>query len=283
MPGLTVPMKPLCDATFVAQGKKLPVNWSQPTGAAGDQYVQAFAENERNVPPEPGCYFTPASTNKYHVDQCKDVGGKMKTFCHAMLDGFQKALDMWRLQAKFKDLKIAACSAIGAPGCLDGPELESHIKNFSIPAAQGNEQKWRDAVAKGLSQCFADWQKGVSVPGLPWYPAYVAFPLAQTPPMPNVPMPLASCPSPGLAKMQPPALKQAMKDAFSLDDPDDQFGAAAQSIGTAVSSAFMAWLPMQQVMLVMGKGPVPTFAPPIVPLGPVVMGDNIAVPGHLMA
>jgi hypothetical protein len=33
----------------------------------------------------------------------------------------------------------------------------------------------------------------------------------------------------------------------------------------------------------MGSGPVPTYAPPYVPVGPVVMGDNIATPGHLMA
>jgi hypothetical protein len=43
------------------------------------------------------------------------------------------------------------------------------------------------------------------------------------------------------------------------------------------------WLPQQQVMLVMGKGPIPTFAPPFVPVGPVMGGDNIAVPGHLMS
>ena len=41
------------------------------------------------------------------------------------------------------------------------------------------------------------------------------------------------------------------------------------------------WLPQQQIMLVMGKGPVPTYAPPYVPVGPVIGGDNIAAPGHL--
>ena len=34
---------------------------------------------------------------------------------------------------------------------------------------------------------------------------------------------------------------------------------------------------------VLGKGPIPTFAPPFVPVGPVMGGDNIAAPGHLMA
>jgi hypothetical protein len=37
------------------------------------------------------------------------------------------------------------------------------------------------------------------------------------------------------------------------------------------------------VTLLMGKGPVPSFAPPFVPVGPVVAGDNISQPGHALA
>ena len=57
--------------------------------------------------------------------------------------------------------------------------------------------------------------------------------------------------------------------------------AAFEAIGTVIALAFLMWLPQQQVMLVMGKGPVPTYAPPYVPVGPVIGGDNIAAPGHL--
>jgi len=285
-------MNPLCDVTFVAQMKKLPRgnDYKAPNHGVqkqdcngGDMYSNAFSTSEHMGIPEPMCYFWAQSTNTYHVDTCKEIGGLFKDFAHAMLDGFKTAVDMWRLQAKFKDLKVMSVSAIGAPGCLDGPKLESNIKNFSLPAASGNEKDWRDAVAKGLSDCWYEWQSKVTVPGLPWYPAFAAFPGPMAPPMPNVPTPLIACPSPGMAKMTPSALKSAMCDNYSLDDPDDQFGALAQSIGTAVATAFLAWLPTQQVMLVMGKGPIPTFAPPYVPVGPVVAGDNIAVPGHLAA
>jgi hypothetical protein len=31
----------------------------------------------------------------------------------------------------------------------------------------------------------------------------------------------------------------------------------------------------------MGKGQIPTFAPPYVPVGPVVGGDVLSIPGHL--
>lgn len=282
MPPLSVPMKPICDVTFVGQMKKLPVDWKQPQGdPAGPQYRDAFPPAEHMSVPEPACYFWSQSTNKYHVDSSKEIGTKFKDFCHKMLDGFKSAVDMWRLQAMFQNLKILGPTALGTPGCLKGPALEPFIKNLSLPAATGNLAHWRDAVAKGLSSSWKDWQDQVTVPGLPWYPAFAAFPGPMGAPMPNIPMPLITCPSPGMAKMATPMLKKAICGNFSLDDPDKQFEAAAMSIATAISAAFMAWLPAQQIMLVQGMGPIPTFAPPIVPVGPVLNGMNIPAPNLL--
>jgi hypothetical protein len=157
------------------------------------------------------------------------------------------------------------------------------IKTFSRPAAMNHEKKWRDAIAKGLSDCWKSWQDGVSVPGLPFYPAFACFPGPMAAPMPNVPFPMLSCPSPGQGQMTPGALAQAMNGHFSGNDPNNQFGALSKAIGTAVSAAFMTWLPLQMVNGVMAKGPVPTFSPAWTPVGPVVMGDNIPTPGHLAA
>ena len=76
------------------------------------------------------------------------------------------------------------------------PELESDIKNAPMVASfDGNKKKHRDAVAKGVSKCYKDWQDQVTVPGLPWYPAFAAFPGPMAPPMPNIPVPLIACPS----------------------------------------------------------------------------------------
>ena len=41
------------------------------------------------------------------------------------------------------------------------------------------------------------------------------------------------------------------------------------------------WLPQQMVVKVLGKGPVPTYKPPYVPVGPVVGGEVIEAPGCL--
>jgi len=216
------------------------------------------------------------------------IGKAFKDFHDAMIDAVQFAHQMWKLQAKFQNLKIMAIAAIGTPGCLDGPELESSIKQApSCAAFTGNMAKHRDAVAKGASKAFKNWQDQVTVPGLPWYPAFAAFPGPMAPPMPNIPMPLICCIS---AKMTdiilPDTMTKEMDDALDgglkNKDPEKQYHALHDAIATVLALAFLMWLPSQQVMLVLGKGPIPTFAPPFVPVGPVMAGDNIAIPGHLM-
>jgi hypothetical protein len=227
--------------------------------------------------------------NKYHQESCDKIGKAYKDFHDSMIDAVGFAHNMWKLQAKFKDLKINAVTALGTPGCLDGPELESLIKNAPMCASfTGNMAKHRDAVAAGVSKCFKKWQDKVMVPGLPWYPAFAAFPGPMAPPMPNIPMPLITCPSAMMTEIcMPTSMAKAMDDALDgglkQKDKTKQFEALHDAIATVLSLAFLMWLPQQQVMLVMGKGPIPTFAPPFVPVGPVLMGDNLPIPGHLMA
>ena len=283
-------------AKFASHGLKLPTSdsWEQPSGdPAAQQYADGLKESNENIAGPPTClpipFFQPQNMNKQHQDSCNQIGNDFKAFHDKMLDAVKYSHSMWKLQAKFKDLKVMAVSAIGAPGCLDGPELESNIKMSPGTAAMiGNEAKYRDAVAKGVSKCFKAWQDKVTVPGLPWYPAFAAFPGPQAPPMPNVPMPLITCISAKMTDITVPGtMRDAMIDAFDQGlkdkDPDKQHEALFDAIDVVLCLAFMIWLASQQVMLVLGKGPIPTFAPPYVPVGPVVAGDNIAIPGHLMA
>lgn len=289
------PVKMMAHAKFASHSLKLPTSdsWQQPSGDPdAPQYGDAIKPEEKvAIPKVIPPYFTPQNAHKYHQDSCNDVGGKLKQFVEDMLDAVAFAHQMWKLQAKFKDLKVNAVIALGTPGCLDGPELESLIKSAPTAAshmATQNGPKWVDAVAKGVSKCFKSWQGKVMVPGLPWYPAFAAFPGPMAPPVPNVPMPLIACPSAMMADITVPnklagAMGDALDSGIKNDDPDKQFEAVFDAIGTALAMAFLMWLPQQQIMLVMGKGQIPTFAPPYVPVGPVLMGDNIPTPGHLMA
>ena len=224
---------------------------------------------------------------KYHVKTTDKIGKDFQEFMDKMLDAVQNAHSMWKLQCKFKDLKVMAVVAIGTPGCLQGPELESNIKNLAGPMS-GNMGKYRDAVAKGVSGCFKKWQDKVMIPGMPLYPAFAAFPGPMAPPMPGVPIPLIACPSAMCTEIfAPDSMKKAMISALDggmkQKDPEKHHEALFEAIATALSLGFLIWTAAQMVNLVLGKGPIPTFAPPYVPVGPVMNGDNLAIPGHLMA
>ena len=271
---------------------KLPNSkWEQPSGDHPSKaYGQCISASEqiaipKTIPP----VFMPTNPNKYHQDSCDEVGQAFKDFHDAMIDAVQFSHNMWKLQAKFSGLIVNSVTALGTPGCLGGSDLESNIKNAPMVAAfTGNKAKYRDAVAKGVSKCFKDWQGQVMVPGLPWYPAFAAFPGPMAPPMPNVPMPLIACVSAMMSAIVAPMtmaseMGNALDGGLKQDDPDKQYEALFDGIATVLSMAFLMWLPQQQVMLVMGKGQIPTFAPPFVPVGPVLGGDNIGAPGHLMA
>lgn len=289
MPGFTLPLNPLADGLFPLQMKQIPIDWKQPQGKdEQDHYVKAFDRSElaSGGPPHPGPYYFNATPNKYHADAAKEVSKWHKDFVHTALDKIKQAVDTWKVKAKFKDLKVMALSAIGTPGCLDGPNIKNEPSFSSWIGAQKNEKAYIKAVIDGFSKQWMDWADNVMVPGLPWYPAFVAFPGPQAAPMPNVPMPLITCPSPKMASMAvPQQIKSAMVDALDSgvkkEDKDKQHEAIFEVIATPVATAFTVWLASQQVMNVLGKGPIPSFAPPFVPVGPVVMGDNVAVPGHL--
>lgn len=291
MPGLNC-IKILGNLKFLSHGLKLPVDFKHPqTYPESEQYPKAFKASDmmaipKLIPP----WFLPAEIpNKYYQDTCDKIGGNFKDFHDTMLDAVTFAHNMWKLQARFQNLKIMAVSAIGTPGCLTGPELEPFIKMFPPAAAMiGNMAKHRDAVAKGVSTCFKRWQDQVTVPGLPWYPAFAAFPGPMAPPMPNVPTPLIACPSAMMSEIvSPMSMKTEMDNALDAGmkqkDTDHQYEALHDAIATVLALAFLTWLPAQQVMLVLGMGQIPTFAPPVVPVGPVLNGQNLPIPGHLMS
>ena len=282
-------MKPLGGVKFLSHNLKLPAQFKAASGdPAKAHYDKAWKDEDKiAVPQLIPPWFQPAEqNNKYYQDSCDKIGQNFKDFHDAMIDAIGFAHNMWKLQAKFQNIQVMAVSAIGSPGCLDGPELESNIKNAPMVAAfTGNKAKHRDAVAKGVSKCFKDWQGQVTVPGLPWYPAFAAFPGPMAPPMPNVPTPMIACVSAKITSItMPNDMKSAMDDALDGGlkdkDPEKQYEALHDAIATVCAAGFAIWV-AAQTQIVMGKGPIPTFAPPYVPVGPVVGGDVLSIPGHL--
>jgi hypothetical protein len=291
MPPLTL-LKPIGNLIFLSKMYKLPV--ATATSSGGDKgWTDAYHKDRKDqdmggVPQTIPPWFMPQKMGfKPHQKSCDETGKNFKDFHDTMIDAVDYALTQWRLAAKLQNLKVNALTALGTPGCLNGDPLESNIKGF--PAVNSMTQNGKDhaaAVAKGISDCFKKWQDQVMVPGLPWYPAFVAFPGPQTPPMPNIPTPLIACVSPMMTQIiLPTSMASAMDDALPQKlkdmDPEKHYEGLHLAIATVVSMGFIIWLAAQQVMCVLGSGPVPTFAPPFVPVGPVVMGQNNPMPNHM--
>ena len=199
-----------------------------------------------------------------------------------LLEAVRFAHGLWRQQARFQNVFINGVVAMGGPGCLDGPALEPLIRMApGVAGEQGNARALLDAVAQGVSTCFGAWQHGVSVPGLPWYPTFAAVAAPVAPLTANIPTPLVVCNSPQSGMLGHQMLKgqivAALPAALRVAQVDTCVGALAQSVATY----FATWIAMQQVVGVLGQGPVPSFAPPTIPVGPVVGGSVIPTPGHL--
>ena len=271
----------LGDLLVTAYMKPIPLDWCQPrddtSGTPGARYADAFAANELAAMPDPMCYFKTASVNKYHVDAAKQVGSDMKDFVKNALDQVKTAIDMWRVQVKPKSsIKIMACCGLGAPGAFDCPGLKDSF------AAWTDTDPWSTAVKDGVSKSWDAWASKITVPGLPLYPAFVVYPGPMAPPTPGIPLPLVTYVSPGLADMTPMKLKQNMIDAFKGEAKDNDKNKVHEvifeALGVVISLGWMLWTLSQQVNLANGKGPVPIYAPPYVPMGPVVAGDLLPTP-----
>lgn len=187
--------------------------------------------------------------------------------------GARTAVSTWQQRAMFVGITINGPVASG--GRVVGPDLGGAIHDALTAAGMPG------SLASGFGHAVDDiwkaWTDTIRVPGLPWYPAFAVFPGPQAPPTPNVPTPLASlAQDPG--KLAPAALASRIKANIGV--ARDWPGAGGiDGYANWFSASVLAWIPMCQITNVMGKGPIPTFAPPYVPVGPVVGGDTVAAPG----
>jgi len=264
----------LAKMMFASKAIALPQSWSQPN----DQFQDAFAAGERIAPPNsPTNLFREPTLNQYHVDAARDIGKKFETFIDGICGATCSAISQWLTSATIVGGIVNGPVASG--GSVLGPPLTPLIV-ASAPKTTPQELKYSMAVANAFGTAWQAWHMGLKIPGLPLYPAFAAFPAPIAPPMPNIPFPLVVLPSPGEAMLAPGTLKGSM--VGNLGDPTalhaaDLFDALTQ----AFSPQFMIFKASTIVKNVLGTGPVPTFAPPFVPVGPVIGGIATGPPGCL--
>lgn len=199
------------------------------------------------------------------------------TYFDAVASALKMAIDVWRSQAAITDVKIMGPNAFG--GKLSLPSLEGLIRGF---APAGSWDPYSRAIAAGVHNQFRLMCSLASFPGLPLYPAFAAVPAPMAPPMPNVPTPLLTFVLPGLAQVEMSALTQEIIHKYASPKPSCA-DAVAAAIADGFAKAVQQWLGSQLILNMLGTGPVPTFAPPYVPVGPVINGRVLGQAGVLAA
>lgn len=200
---------------------------------------------------------------------------RFANYIRNMCTAIGQGLEPWRLQARLTGVRIVAATASGGK-LYSSVGIETQVRQRA-PTGWDN---YTQAIAAGVHNQFQSFANEVSVPGLAWYPAFAAWPGPQAPPMPNVPCPLMAISAMALRHLRESAFTDMIWN--KLPSPKPPCGKeVAIAIGHGLEKAAFAWLSAQQVMNVLGKGPVPGFAPPYVPVGPVMGGDIISTAGHI--
>jgi len=267
-------MDQLTKTAFRATLTPIPFKFKKP--ADSDQYNRAFSPAEKFGIPDPMCLFRPATLNGYHVAGARVVGRQFEDYIDGVIAAIGTAVDQWASLAVFVNVQINAVVALGQAGCLKGPKMEPLIRAASPPMRTQSEQKYSNAIAKGVGKCWDEWADNVQIPGLPLYPAFAVVPVPVAPPMPNLPIPLLLCPSTKLASMTPDKLSKAMSDALGGGSAQHH-GLLFDSLGKGIGTVFLAWLGTTMVTNMIGTGPVP------VPYGPVVNGIGNSLPKGIVS
>lgn len=265
-------MQQLARLKFSGNALQTPHNWQPPSNQ--EHYGKAFKDSEKNTAPHPGTLFTPHTTNKYHTDTQGKLNDQIGDFIDKTCSAICSAWSQWQSTAVLTGVMIAGPTA--SVGQIVGPPLAPLIM---ASGAKNTPQllKYTTTIANVIGMAWLTFTATVKVPGMPWYPAFAAVPSPVAPPMPNVPTPFAA-----LTQVPISISAQALKGQMvgQHGDPTAQYSQQLfDCIADAFEKSYNIWKASTMVTNVLGTGPVPTFAPPYVPVGPVVGGVGNMTPG----
>jgi hypothetical protein len=269
-------MKQAARAKFASFGLRVPVRWRQPQGDGHSQLHHSLGMQSAQADGDPiagAPLFMPATNIRPHIDAQKMHHASYGKFIDSICNGICAAWTNWQSLATMTGVVINAVTA--SLGQVNGPPFAPLI--LASASNQSRQQlKFTTAVANTISSAWQTYTP-IKVPGLPWYPAFGAFAGPAAPAMPNVPCSIAQL-TQAPASLQPAVMKQQMVAA--LADPQAPFASELfDAICDAFDQSFKLWQTTTMVTNVVGTGPVPTFAPPFVPVGPVVGGVGTMPPG----
>jgi hypothetical protein len=222
-------------------------------------------------------------TDKITVESTDEISKAVEEFVDEMCKGICTSWSNWQNAAMFTTGIINAVSCQITPGSLTSPPLMGTALIMANTNSAGKPAQfipYVKAIATAIDTAWNTWQAGYMVT-IMFPPTFAAFPGPMHPPTPNIPMPLVAGSSAGDAMMKKNTLSGLMLANLS----GVQFNEITQMIFDKFAEGFCMtfdlWKATTMISNVMGTGPVPSFAPPFAPVGPVAGGSIIPAPGVL--
>ncbi|MGE0116918.1 MAG: hypothetical protein AB7S71_15515 [Dongiaceae bacterium] len=191
-------------------------------------------------------------------------------------EAFRDAVNDWIGKARIRGGQVKGPDAMLTPGALVSDGNIESIMLERLNAARVPAEIAR-ILARELAAAWNAWAAGFQAHLPSAYPSFAAFPGPMAPPTPAPPIALARGSSVGETSLRASVLAGKLGPALRLHTTKVRGGSpdqAIRSLAEWVDISFQEWKGLTKLVGVMGKGSVPTFAPPYVPVGPVVMGDN---------
>jgi hypothetical protein len=202
------------------------------------------------------------------------------TIARASQEAFREGVNEWIGKARIQGGQVNGPTAILTPGSLVS---DGNIESTIVQKLTGSQvpAEISRALAKELAAAWHDWAAGFQIRIPAAYPSFAAFPGPMAPPTPAAtgPVALSNGSSSGEAGLRAPILANKLSSAVKLYAGKVGGGApdqALKKLASWVEISFTEWKSMAKMGGVTGKGPIPTFAPPYVPVGPVLRGENLS-------
>jgi len=198
--------------------------------------------------------------------------GSWAGYVESAKGAISKGIDQWASSAGVGSAEVNGGAVFVAPGTLNS-------EYFFLPAVQ--DALFQAGAPEDVSAAFAgvswEWWRGwVTGYNLSLHDAlrsFAAVPAPEAPPTPLEPMRLKEGNSPGSIGMSAQAQREALLELLKQRQKEPGAVAAITHYATWYEKSFDDWFQHTTVQNLVARGPVPSFAPPYVPVGPVVGGD----------
>jgi hypothetical protein len=191
------------------------------------------------------------------------------------VEAFRISVNEWIGQARVQGGKVSGSAAVLPAGSLNS-DVDIEKRMIAILAASRVPAEVSAPVAAVLAGAWHDWAASfqMQIPGA--YPTLAAVPARSAPPTKASVSPvLSQGTSAGEASLSAPVLAKRLTAAVRMHplgvsqaSPEQ----AMQDLAAWVDASFTRWKSAVRLTSLVGTGPVPTYAPPYVPVGPVTQG-----------